>query len=206
MPSAAGRAGKIDCEAKNYFPPAAKKNEGCKTCNPCHDSPQPECVLKPYRPNCCGKNDQTGHHLIPVHCFMPPGARKAGGKEVYWKGYNEKLAPCICADKAGPDESLGPSHEQLHNYFDDQEDKHSIAGGGSGTWTYKQARDTAARSAKKTFGCKEKCIKAQLDEYHKSVNKDEGALLRADSGGQGTPAATLTPVANTPATGLSMLS
>ena len=121
-----------------------------------------------------------------------------------WKRYGEKLAPCICADKAGEGESLGASHQALHDYFDDQEDKHSIAGGGSGTWTYKEARDAAARSAKKEFGCKEKCIKAQLDEYHNKINPSGNALLRADSGGQAEPAAVLVPVANSAPVGLGM--
>ena len=33
------------------------------------------CVLSPYSPsNCC--DGKTGHHVVPVHCFMPPGRER----------------------------------------------------------------------------------------------------------------------------------
>jgi hypothetical protein len=154
----------------------------------------------------------TGHHLVPVHCFMDPGEREEGGGEVYqdWKGYHENFAPCICTDKAKKGQKLGPSHEAMHTCFDQKEDDHSIRKGKKGTWTYAQAREAAAICAEETFGCKKKCIEAQLDEYHKnttSVRKKplDQRTLRADSRGKSDPATSLKVVARGAPTGLGLL-
>ena len=46
-----------------------------------------KCTLSPYSPsNCCAGPDgkkMTPHHVVPAHCFMPPGTRGSGGSARY---------------------------------------------------------------------------------------------------------------------------
>jgi hypothetical protein len=151
-----------------------------------------ECMLVEYggsgSPNCCpGK---TGHHLIPAHCFMPPGARKAGGDPYEdWPKYDVDKAPTACVE--GSTKELG--HGELHEIFDLVEDKHLTTAGTAGAWPYSTARDTAASSLKQVnASCDEACTKAQLNAYHRKACKDGANLdstpLRADSTGRRTPA------------------
>lgn len=148
-----------------------------------------KCMLVEYggsgSPNCCpGK---TGHHLVPVHCFMPPGARKAGGQPYSdWPNYDGNSAPTVCVE--GGSKTL--EHGELHEKFDDAEDSH-LVDGKAGTWTYKEARDEAAKILNEVMGCDEECTKAQLDASHRKACKSNGDLgnsaLRADSTGKRTP-------------------
>ncbi len=194
MPSGAqpaqARAAEDVCASKNWFGATPDKTP-CKVCDACQGQDS-QCTLYPaYKPNCCGRQQpsKTPHHMVPVHCFMPPGERAAANREnrapnVY-KGcekYDEDLAPCICVTKGGKDAG---DHQEVHNKFDPREDAHKT-NGQAGTWTYAQARDAAAKSASEVFGCDEKCMKAQLDEYHKQqCDIKDKQPLRADSGGKG---------------------
>jgi len=174
---------KCDCSAKKRF--GAKSEPPCKVCSACQNEKKDECTLYPaYRPNCCGKLGKTPHHLVPVHCFMEPGERKAAKrasrKPQVYKGcekYDEKDAPCICVTKGGKNAG---DHEDIHNSYDAKEDAHK-----NRKWSYNQASNDAAESANEVFGCDEKCIKAQLDAYHKDQCRIKGNQpLRADSGGK----------------------
>ena len=149
-----------------------------------------ECMLVEYggsgSPNCCPGT--TGHHLVPVHCFMPPGARKAGGDPYGdWPNYDCDKAPTVCVE--GGSKEL--EHGELHEKFDAAEDDH-MDGGQAGSWSYSEARDEAAKSLKEVKStCDEDCTRAQLDAYHGKACKDKNNLvnsaLRADSTGQRTP-------------------
>ena len=144
------------------------------------------CVLSPYSPsNCC--DGKTGHHVVPVHCFMPPGARKDGVSGARYAGcekYNMSKAPCICV--TGHDKSTG-EHKLAHDSFDTAEDRHMV-NGKAGSWTYKQASETGAKSVNDATGCDEACTKAQVDRYHKDqANIKDDTPLRADSAGTRTP-------------------
>lgn len=147
-----------------------------------------ECVLSPEKPNnCC--DGKTPHHLVPAHCFMGKGERGKSSESVYdgCKGYKSKKAPCICAEgQCKKDE-----HGELHEYFDDLEDKHKVDGK-AGSWTYKEAREAAVETVAKKTKCDPDCARKQIDAYHqkgdgKTPNISEDTPLRADSSGQNTP-------------------
>ena len=194
-PTAQANAGKDVCAAKKWF--GSKSEPPCKVCDACKNEQKEQCTLYPgYEPNCCGKQNpsKTPHHLVPVHCFMESGERKAaeaGGRLPKTYGgvtYDPACAPCICVDKGR--QKVG-THKKIHDKFDPIENSHKVDGK-AGVWTYEQARDAAAKCAKEVdeFQCDEGCIKAQLDEYHLEQCKMKPTQpLRADAAGQsGSPA------------------
>lgn len=150
-----------------------------------------KCVLSPYSPsNCCGDEDgkkKTGHHVIPAHCFMPPGTRGSGGDARYegCEGYSINDAPCICVDGEGKEKE----HGEIHKRVDKAEDKF-LVDGKAGSWTYAQASKAGSSAVSKVTKCDEKCIQAQVDAYHqqagKSPNIGNDTKLRADSSGNRT--------------------
>jgi hypothetical protein len=152
-----------------------------------------KCVMAPYSFGCC--DGKTPHHVIPAHCFMPPGERGAGGKSRYTgcEKYDPKAAPCVCV--TGKDKSKKRlQHARIHKHFDAIEDSHKPESG-AGTWSYNEAADAGAESVNKVMGCDEDCTKAQLNKYHnKDSNIPKGAQLRADSSGSSTPPPSLTVV------------
>lgn len=158
-----------------------------------------KCVLSPYSPsNCCKGPDgkkMTPHHVVPAHCFMPKGTRGAGGSDRYegCEGYQDADAPCICV--TGKDKSAG-DHKKIHDKFDDIEDKKMVKLPNgkftAGSWTYSEASTEGSRAVSEVTGCKEECLKAQVDEYHQQKAPDSPRIgdktaLRADSGGVRTP-------------------
>lgn len=173
-----------------------KACNGCKTreeeCNSKKCQKAQQCKFQPYsrskNKGCCpGK---TPHHLIPVHCFMGKGERnKSLSKQKKYKGcskYNQNKAPCICVD--GKTKTPGSLHGKLHKVFDKLEDNYlaSTDPRKAGSWTYKQAKSAATKSAKKA-GCSAKCTNAQLKHYHEDQAKIKpDTALRADSRGHGT--------------------
>jgi hypothetical protein len=145
-----------------------------------------KCVLVPYSFECC--DEKTGHHVIPAHCFMPPGARENQTGERY-KGcekYNIDDAPCICVH--GKDKSnKQKQHARIHKHFDAMEDEHK-GEDAAGTWSYNEAADAGAESVEKVTQCDADCTRAQLNKYHnKDAEIGRGTQLRADSGGNATP-------------------
>lgn len=153
------------------------KNKACREAR--------ACVLSPYSPsNCCGK--KTPHHVVPVHCFMPPTARAEGVSGPRYAGcekYNPYKAPCICV--TGKDKSAG-QHKKAHKHFDALEDDR-LVDGKAGSWTYAEASACGAESVKKATGCDPECTKAQLDAYHSKAGIGPETPLRADSTGRRTP-------------------
>lgn len=147
-----------------------------------------KCVLSPYKPsNCCSDDDgktKTGHHVIPAHCFMPPGTRGGGGEERYegCKGYEINDAPCVCVEGEGKEKE----HGEIHKVVDAAEDKF-LVNGQAGSWTYSQASAASSKAVATVTKCDEKCIQSQVDAYHqqkgKSPNIGNDTKLRADSSG-----------------------
>src|SRR5262249_6492471 len=144
-----------------------------------------QCVLTPYESGCC--DGKTPHHVIPAHCFMPPGERSndTGQRYAGCENSDADTAPCICV--SGKDKSNKRlQHARIHKHFDALEDGYKK--NGAGTWSYNQAADAGAESVNKVMGCDENCTRAQLNKYHnKDAGISSGTQLRADSSGQSTP-------------------
>jgi hypothetical protein len=162
-------------------------------CNDSECNQAMKCVLVPYDHGCCtsknsnAKKDKTPHHVIPAHCFMPPGEREAGGPDRYegCENYDPDKAPCVCV--YGKDKSeKRKQHARIHTLFDEVEDSNKT--NGAGTWSYNKAADAGAESVSDVTGCDENCTKAQLNKYHnKDAEIPKGTELRADSSGKSTP-------------------
>jgi Toxin PAAR-like domain/GHH signature containing HNH/Endo VII superfamily nuclease toxin 2 len=170
-----------------------------------------KCVLTPFSFGCCDdKPKKTPHHVVPVHCFMPPGQRELEAKDPTtpkerYKGcenYDADDAPCVCAHGKGK-KPTRKQHGRLHKHFDPIEDSHKVENGGDGTWSLDDASSAGTGSVKKVFpACDEKCTRAQLDKYHsKDAKIPPSTKLRADSSGQAKPAASLQVVIPTGALG-----
>jgi hypothetical protein len=148
---------------------------------PCKGQPS-ECKMTPYRPNKC-KKGKTGHHAIPVHCFMAPGARalkKAARAKKLYQGcekYDPGKAVVVCVSGAGKVKK----HGDIHEGFDALED----APANKGVWTYKQAEDAAVKTIAEETGCNDACIRAQIRHNHrKELGIKNSTKLRADSTGK----------------------
>jgi hypothetical protein len=160
-----------------------------------------KCVLAPFSFGCCSeKPKKTPHHVVPVHCFMPPGQRELEAKDPTtpkqrYQGceeYDANAAPCVCAHGKGK-KPTRKQHGRLHKHFDAIEDSHKVENGGDGTWSLDEASAAGAESVKKVFPeCDEKCTRAQLDKYHtKDAKIPSETKLRADSSGKAAPSASL---------------
>ena len=176
------RAETLSCKAKGGFREKADTTDNCISCK-CKDATD-KCTLYPHNGGCC-PSGQEAHHLVPAHCFILPSERdKPLADQQKYAGcgkYNHHRAPCICLPKQ--------KHVKMHQDFDAREDRGLTTE--AGTWSYKQARDAAARSVKEMYGdnCPEACIKAQLDAYHKEEAdiEDDTTLRRDSTGNRGDP-------------------
>lgn len=147
-----------------------------------------KCVLSPETPNnCCSGEDgktMTPHHVIPAHCFMPPGERSSGGDARYsgCNGYSVADAPCICVEGAGKEKD----HGKIHDLVDDLEDL-NLENGQAGSWSYSDAATAGVMAVGEVTKCDEKCLRAQVDAYHQQKTKkpdiSNDTSLRADSSG-----------------------
>jgi hypothetical protein len=137
---------------------------------------------------CCAP-DNTGHHLVPAHCFTDVA------------GYDADKAPCVCAggwswhrkDKSGiPDAEK--SHPAFHEVQDVMERRviaarpvlqaqGKLAGlTAEKPWRYGAARNIGIATHKKVFKdseCSADCVKAQLDDFHKPLGIDESTPVKA---------------------------
>lgn len=144
-----------------------------------------KCILvakKDDKKACCPP-DNTGHHLVEVHCFTPTSGRAGGARLPGFSSYNDKDAPCVCASRPRHSGSHGILHaiqgqiEAAFNATGAVLKKFPGAGPLTGTgkrgpgvskWTYGQARDAGAFAHKTAFPhCNAVCIQNQLDAYHK---------------------------------------
>ncbi|MGN7744055.1 PAAR-like domain-containing protein [Pseudomonas sp. 22526] len=136
------------------------------------------CFLTPYdSDHCCP--GQTPDHLIEVKCIVEAGGhRRKGGKRTGWDDYDSNKAPCLCAEGEAATVS---SHGVLS-----ARRKVAMNAHGSSAMSLDDAATIGAKSASTTFkGCSEKCLKAQLMDYHQKARTDPSATLRPSSHGMG---------------------
>jgi len=123
------------------------------------------CQLVPYKPDggCCP--DQTAHHLVEASAFHVSG--RSGAKLDGVPKYDEKKAPCVCAEGG----SGTGTHGLLHTF----QTQAALTKESDGTYTpkektsLKEAQATGAKAVNDTFpesNCNPKCIEAQLNNYH----------------------------------------
>lgn len=162
-------------------PPWPYKDSSTPKKGPCKGQPK-KCKMTPYRPDQC-PDGKTGHHAIPVHCYMAPSARSmkmADRNARRYKGaenYRLRQAVVICVDGAGKEKT----HGEIHDLFDAMEDDPKR----KGVWTAKQAENAAVKSICKVTKCSPKCIRAQIRHNNKKMKIDDKTVLRADSTGKG---------------------
>ena len=167
------------------------KNTGFRD-DPCVKAKR--CMLVPYKRQdnnkggCCP--GQTAHHIVPKHHFKD------------FPGYDDGDAPCVCVEghswhrhDKSPFLQRDKTHPDMHDIQDAGERlaidivEQALAGGqdvGSRTsdyaMDYDDARTGGLDAHQQTFpdsGCSEKCLKAQIDAYHrqKTVGVRDGSLL-----------------------------
>jgi hypothetical protein len=159
-----------------------------------------KCVLvakKDDKKTCCPP-DNTGHHLVEVHCFTPTSGRGAGDRLPGFESYDDEDAPCVCASRPRHSGSHGILHSvqgQIEASFNASGAVRAAWGGagalipgGGGSrnpatskWTYGQARDAGAFAHKTAFPhCNAVCIQNQLDEYHNKCGIKSDTPVRTD--------------------------
>jgi Domain of unknown function (DUF4150)/GHH signature containing HNH/Endo VII superfamily nuclease toxin 2 len=154
------------------------------------------CALQPYSPNTCC-NPQTGHHLIEASALFDVGRGGEGSKPLQGvipksdanpNGYSEAKAPCVCAE--GTSHKLGGTHELMHalqslNAVKQDVAPLPLADGGTVSaraTTYGKAKESAAATMQEVFQdshCDDKCIKAQLDAYHRQCGLKDDTPIKA---------------------------
>ncbi|HEX2961519.1 MAG TPA: HNH/endonuclease VII fold toxin-2 domain-containing protein [Ignavibacteriales bacterium] len=147
------------------------------------------CALQPYKSaksSCC--HQQTGHHLIEASALHASGRGGSGSIPLQGiKNYNENMAPCVCAE--GKNQNTG-THGLMHAFQSASASKAKpgaikLKGGRTITekrTTYGKAKKQSVKAMKKTFpesNCKEKCIQAQLDHYHKDCGLENDTPIKA---------------------------
>jgi hypothetical protein len=163
-------------------PPWPYADAAAPSTGPCAGQP-PKCKMQPYKPDRC--KPKTGHHAIPVHCFMAPGARslpkveQAAFKYAGCSKYNPNKAVVICVSGEGKEKT----HGRIHSIFDPLEDSPR----NKGVWSYKQAENAAVKSVCSVIpDCSPKCIRAQIRYNHKQeLGLEDQTKLRANSAGSG---------------------
>lgn len=164
-----------------------------------------KCILlqkKADKKYCC-KPDNTGHHVVEVHCFTPAAGRGDKARLPGFEKYDDNKAPCVCASQ----KRNAGFHGKMHNGQGRLEAAHKANGKvlktwpGAGplnkgkrgdavsNWTYGQARDAGVATMMMAAPhCDSECIKNQLDAYHKDecgikeddpVRTDPGAGTRS---------------------------
>lgn len=152
------------------------------------------CALQPYnstKSHCCPQ--QTGHHLIEASALHDTGRGGSGSEPLDGiSNYSENMAPCVCAE--GKNQNTG-THGLMHAF-------QSAAASSAKTGTIKVSNNTTITAKKTTYGtaknkaakamtevfpeskCDEKCIKAQLDNYHKQCGINNKTPVKAvETGG-----------------------
>lgn len=119
---------------------------------------------------------QQGHHLVP----------KAMMKEVNCPGYRNSTAPTVCVE--GNRTNKG-SHKRIHGEMDGRlrllREQNKISP--QETISMKDALDAAVASHQTAFPlsrCREKCIRAQLEEYYGKLCPGAQVKAKIGSGGR----------------------
>lgn len=141
------------------------------------------CFLAPYKPNRCCPG-QTGDHLIDSASFTDGPAfagqpRNQHPTKAGWSKYETDKAPVMCVE--GPNQTTA-THGQMHTRRGVVALRSADA---KGEWPRAKATETGALAARKTFPdskCSQKCLEAQLNNYHdqaKSPGKEKPINARA---------------------------
>lgn len=164
-------AGKPTTDAPAFAYAAKIRSNKCLRARRC--KLQPYCETEKGNGGCC--DGQTGHHLIEASAFYSSG-RGPGGALFNCSRYSESAAPSICAEGTG--HGVG-THGLMHT-FQSASALECAPGAlmASGTMfthrrtTVADAQKGGAKAVSETFpesGCKEKCIEAQLSDYHERI-------------------------------------
>lgn len=157
------------------------------------------CVLKQKKDDkiACCHPENTGHHLVEVHCFSPVGQR---GKALHGvESYKQDNAPCVCASQARNTGTHGILHKVQGLMEGAYKDRGTVLkewegagtlekGGGRepavSHWNYGEARDSGVLAHKTAFPhCNDVCTKNQLDDYHKNkCGMEDETPVRSDPG------------------------
>ena len=152
------------------------------------------CVLKPKKDDkkfCCSPNN-TGHHLVEVHCFSIAGDRGTALKG--FEKYNERDAPCTCASTSRHTGTHGVLHKiqgKLEKAYMDRGDLKGtwekagepIGTGGKSYWNYGEARGAGLAAHHATYPhCDPVCTANQLNDYHNKCDINDKTPLRSDPG------------------------
>ncbi len=189
---------KDNCPNAETAPEKDCENPKCREARRCMLVPKDRAAS---RGGCCeAPKKQTGHHLIPAHCF----------KDV--SGYKEGQAPCVCAEgfswhreDSSPYASNEKTHPEFHEWQDVMERRVIAAfpvlkklGKLSSLLSvvkpskYASARNIGVATHKKVFpdsGCSAACLQAQLDAYHKQPDvgmQDDTPVLAKKYGNRDT--------------------
>lgn len=143
------------------------------------------CKLVPYggsgSPNCC--KGSTGDHLVEASSFAT--SRTGGSALLGCDNYDLDKAPTCCAE--------GGAYSKDHGFLSALRGEANsvcpvadlpLSGGGTCSGnratTYAAAAENGARSVRAVFThCEEKCIRAQLDDYHHKCGIKDDTQLRA---------------------------
>lgn len=152
------------------------------------------CMLTPYSPDRCCPGESP-HHLVEAHGFY-----EASGRETksHWSSslskYDDFKAPCVCA--TSPNSNWEEEHGDMHCVQGIKENYAILTAGdrqpprsADFAWNYGESRTAGVDAHAATFpqsGCKEDCIAAQLDAYHKGVvGVEDSTTLRTETYGFG---------------------
>jgi hypothetical protein len=160
--------GKPDSDQGAFAYAAQVRSNPCLTARRC--KLQPYSMTESGKGGCC--DGQTGHHLIEASAFYSSG-RGPGNALFNCSRYSEGDAPSICAE--GTNHGVG-THGLMHTFQSASALKcRPGALMASGTmFTHRKTTVAAAQKAgaaavSDTFPeskCEEKCIEAQLSQYH----------------------------------------
>ncbi|MBI2899865.1 MAG: DUF4150 domain-containing protein [Planctomycetes bacterium] len=149
------------------------------------------CRLSPYKPSKCCKTGQTGHHLVEASGFFKTGRGGEGSEPLPGCGkYNTDKAPCICAE--GPSQTVA-THGLMHTFQANAtltkmqkrnpgKTLKQMQAENTDKVTYKEAKEEGVKAVGKVFpasGCAEKCLIAQLDDYHNKQGIDDDTQTKA---------------------------
>jgi hypothetical protein len=134
-----------------------------------------QCFLSPYAPSRCCPG-QTPDHLVEVASFLdrentPAGTSRSKAKRIPgWSKYNDKKAPCACAEGGATTHTHGILSVRRGVTADVFAEAH-----GTTSWSIKDASEVGAWAFTSTFrgsGCSEECIQKQIEEGHKKFQDD----------------------------------
>jgi hypothetical protein len=121
--------------------------------------------------DCC--DGQTGHHVIDDASFRSADGTGLEG----WDNYEYSKAPCVCCE--GGTYHKG-THSEMHVRVAAAASRQKDE---NGMWSRQKATKAGAKALRKTFprsGCSQKCIEAQLNNYHdKAKSSDPEQPIRA---------------------------